>query len=368
VELVAIEIPAAVSTIGALAFYGCVKLEEVVVNEGVTAIATQAFQDCVALTNVVLPDTLTTIAERAFQGAFTEAASPVTVIVPITVTYATATANFPSFPSAVTLNYIEPATNVVYSSQAATEVVSFGRPEPPAPPPDPEAPPPPPPTPTAITIPAGTTTIKSGAFRDTSTIAFTSVSIPSSVTTIEAGAFTGTSLTTVRVPIDATIASGAFESAVVLNYVDFATNLVYPASAKTTKNTINGYNGTVPAIVALPSSVLTVKADTFTGSDLTTLRHNIFTTVESGAIGSSVARQYIHYATNFVYEDTGFTTLVGYNGTPSGTLTLSAAVTTVRASAFPAGSYTVRVPIAATIESGAIGSGVTTQYVDYDTN
>jgi hypothetical protein len=394
VELVAIEIPAAVSTIGALAFYGCSKLEEVVVNEGVTTIATQAFQDCVALTNVVLPDTLATIAERAFQGAFTQAASPVTVIVPITVTYATATANFPSFPSAVTLNYIEPTTNVVYSSQAATEVVSFGRPEAPAPTPDPEAPPPPPPTPTTVTIPAGTTTIKAGAFRDTTSIAITAIVIPSSVTTIEAGAFTDTSIqdTAVRAPIDATVASGAFKNTVTVDYVDFATNLVYPAAAKTNKTIINGYNGTIPAIVALPSSVLTVKAGTFAGSALTTLRHNIFTTVESGAIESSVARQYIHYATNFVYEDTGFTTLAAYNGTVPSSLSIAASVTTIRANAFTgatqltsvafpssvgsieAGAFTntgltnARIPVTCTFASGAFGGSVTVQYLDFDTN
>jgi hypothetical protein len=398
VELVAIEIPENVVSIGALAFYGCVKLEEVIVNEGVETIATQAFQDCAALTFVELPNTLQTIAERAFQGAFTQAtqaATPITVIVPITVTYAPATANFPSFPSAVTVNYIEPTTNVVYSTSAATEVVSFGRPEPPAPPPDPTAPPPPPPPPptsTALTIPAGTTTIKAGAFRDTSTIAFTSVSIPSSVTTIEAGAFTSTSLSTVLVPIDTTVASGAFESAVVLNYVDFATNLVYPPAAKTSMNTINGYNGTIPAIVALPSSVLTVKAGTFTGSALTTLRHNIFTTVESGAIETSVARQYIHYATNFVYEDTGFTTLAGYYGTVPSSLSIAASVTTIRANAFAsnaqltsvtipssvasieAGAFsatgltTVRVPVNCTLASGAFNNTTTVQYVDYDTD
>jgi hypothetical protein len=212
------------------------------------------------------------------------------------------------------------------------------------------------------------------------------------VTTIEAGAFTGTSLTTVLVPIDATVASGAFESAVVLNYVDFATNLVYPPAAKTSKNTINGYNGTVPAIVALPSSVLTVKTGTFTGSALTTLRHNIFTTVESGAIETGVSRQYIHYATNFVYEDSGFTTLVTYNGTVPSSLSISASVTTIRANAFAnnaqltsvtipssvtsieAGAFSAtglslaRVPVNCSVASGAFDVAATLQYVDYDTN
>jgi hypothetical protein len=380
VELLSIEIPSNITSIGALAFYGCVKLEEVIMNEGVTTIATQAFQDCVALVTVDLPNSLVSIAARAFQGA----SSLAPVIVPITVSLVTDTN--PSFPSAVTVKFIEPTTDIVYSSPAATEIVGFGRPEPPA---DPDAPPPPPPTPTTVTVPAGTVTIKAGAFRDTTSIAITAVVIPSSVATIEAGAFTGTSLTTVRAPVDATVASGAFENTVVLDYLDFATNLVY---ANTGKTIVTGYNGTVPSIVALPSSALTVKAGAFAGSALTTLRHNSFTTVESGGIESSVVRQYIHYATNFVYEDTGFTGLVGYNGTVPSSLSLSASVTTIRANAFAnnaqltsvafpsslgsieAGAFSTtgltlaRIPVACTFASGAFDLAATVQYVDFDTD
>ena len=186
-----------------------------------------------------------------------------------------------------------------------------------------------------------------------------------SVTTVKSGAFSLTGNYIVRVPIDATIESGAIVgTAGTFQYIDYATNYIYGETAKTT---LCGYNGTPSGTLTPPSSVTTIKTGAFPAGSYT-VRVNINVTIESGAFGAGATARYIDYATNYIYGEAAKTNLYGYNGTPSGTLTPPSSVTRVKTSAFPAGSYTVRVPLTATIESNAFGAGVTALYIDYATS
>jgi len=60
--------PSSVVAIGASAFYGCSRLQNINVPEGITSIGTSAFSSCKNLITAVLPTTLTTLGNSAFDG------------------------------------------------------------------------------------------------------------------------------------------------------------------------------------------------------------------------------------------------------------------------------------------------------------
>ena len=57
-----------ISTVGADAFAGCLKLKKLTFPENVTSIAERAFQDCSNLTELDLPETITSIGDMAFRN------------------------------------------------------------------------------------------------------------------------------------------------------------------------------------------------------------------------------------------------------------------------------------------------------------
>ena len=67
-----------VTSIGDRAFYGCDKLEAVVLPTGVTSIGASAFNGCSALMEAVLPESVVSIGNYAFSGC----ASLTSVILP----------------------------------------------------------------------------------------------------------------------------------------------------------------------------------------------------------------------------------------------------------------------------------------------
>ena len=64
-----ITLPATILTVGKAAFYGCSSLASVKINEGTALIETEAFQNCTALSRVELPASLLSIGSVAFHGS-----------------------------------------------------------------------------------------------------------------------------------------------------------------------------------------------------------------------------------------------------------------------------------------------------------
>ena len=67
-DLVSIEIPDSVESIGDNAFYGCSKLSNIVIPESVTSIGDSAFFGCYKLNNIVIPDSVKSIENNTFLG------------------------------------------------------------------------------------------------------------------------------------------------------------------------------------------------------------------------------------------------------------------------------------------------------------
>ena len=66
-NLVSIEIPDSVESIGDSAFYGCSALNNIVIPESVTSIGYNSFGDCSALNNIVIPECVTSIGDYTFR-------------------------------------------------------------------------------------------------------------------------------------------------------------------------------------------------------------------------------------------------------------------------------------------------------------
>ena len=67
-NLVQVEIPNTITTIGNSAFYNCVRLTTVVIPEGVTCIGESAFSGCKILSNIEIPNSITWIGANVFAG------------------------------------------------------------------------------------------------------------------------------------------------------------------------------------------------------------------------------------------------------------------------------------------------------------
>ncbi|MBQ8430955.1 MAG: leucine-rich repeat domain-containing protein [Clostridia bacterium] len=67
-KLTSIEIPASVKTIGKSAFLGCNALESVTLHEGLETISDSAFSGCHKLESIIIPNTVTSVGGSAFFG------------------------------------------------------------------------------------------------------------------------------------------------------------------------------------------------------------------------------------------------------------------------------------------------------------
>lgn len=67
-DIVSCVIPRSVTTVGAGAFRGCSRLQELVIPEGVTSIAESAFEGCSALSEVRIPKSVVRMGKWAFAG------------------------------------------------------------------------------------------------------------------------------------------------------------------------------------------------------------------------------------------------------------------------------------------------------------
>lgn len=66
ISLGSADLPTSVTTIGERAFSGCASLVEMEIPSGIVTIGPYTFSQCAALTNIVIPDSVTTIQNRAF--------------------------------------------------------------------------------------------------------------------------------------------------------------------------------------------------------------------------------------------------------------------------------------------------------------
>lgn len=65
-DLISIDIPSNIKSIGKYAFRNCKNLETIVISNGVTTIGYEAFRNCSSLTSVTIPNSVTSISNSAF--------------------------------------------------------------------------------------------------------------------------------------------------------------------------------------------------------------------------------------------------------------------------------------------------------------
>ena len=67
-DLISIDIPSNIKSIGKYAFRNCKNLETVAISNGVTTIGYEAFKNCSSLTSVTIPNSLTSIGDEVLYG------------------------------------------------------------------------------------------------------------------------------------------------------------------------------------------------------------------------------------------------------------------------------------------------------------
>ena len=67
-DLISIDIPGNIKSIGSYAFGNCIELTSVTIGKGVTSIGDHAFYYCRGLESITIPDSVTSIGSFAFEG------------------------------------------------------------------------------------------------------------------------------------------------------------------------------------------------------------------------------------------------------------------------------------------------------------
>ena len=65
-DLISIDIPGNIKSIGKYAFRNCKNLETIAISNGVTTIGYEAFKNCSSLTSLTIPNSVTSIGDYAF--------------------------------------------------------------------------------------------------------------------------------------------------------------------------------------------------------------------------------------------------------------------------------------------------------------
>lgn len=178
-----VTMPASVTDMGTGVFSGCENLQAITLSISLSVIPADTFYGCGALTSLTIPEGVSSIGNRAFYGcnALTSLTVPASVTsLPVdaladcnSLANITVAAGNPSYKSADGCLY-NGAGNKLLLVPVEKSTVS---------------------------IAAGTTTIGTGAFTNSSV---ETLSLPSGVTTIEGDAFTGSSISKITVPASVT--------------------------------------------------------------------------------------------------------------------------------------------------------------------
>ena len=162
-------IPAAITSIGHSAFYGCTDMTSVTLPSGLTSINIYAFSSCTGLTSVTLPNSLTSLGSYAFMSC----SSLTSITIPSSITQLSANV----FNECTGLTSVElPNTLTSIGEKAFFDCVSLA----------------------SITLPSGLTSIGNSAFYNCTSLE--SITFPSSLVNIYAWAFNNcTGLTSITV-------------------------------------------------------------------------------------------------------------------------------------------------------------------------
>ena len=173
-QLVYIDIPSNVTSLGSNTFKGCQSLRRITLPEGVTSIGSSAFEDCSSLTAINIPEGVTSIGSSAFASCSSLTAITIPENSKLTSIgdYA-----FEDCSSLTAINIPENSKLTSIGGSAFSGCTSL----------------------TAINIPEGVTSIGSSAFRGCSSL--TAINIPEGETSIGYATFYGcSSLTAITIP------------------------------------------------------------------------------------------------------------------------------------------------------------------------
>ena len=251
-SLTNISLPNSVISIGDNAFMGCFDLSSITIPNSVTSIGKYAFSDCESLTNVNLPNSITTIQRGTFNCCY----GLNSITIPSSVTSIEASVFYEcvnltsiTIPNSVTSigNYIFKNCYNLTSITLSNSITSIGHdafynctsl--------------------TSISIPNSVTSIGEYAFSGCS--ALTSISIPNSVTSIEVSTFSSCSaLTSISIPNSVTsIGDNAFYNCSSL------TSISIPNSVTSIGNNVF-YDCTSLTSISIPNSVTSIGEYAFSG-------------------------------------------------------------------------------------------------------
>jgi hypothetical protein len=251
-KIVSIALPAGVTSIGKLAFYGFTGLTQVTLPEGLTSIGEYAFEECTALEQVTLPDSLTSIGNGAFSylTALTQITLPEGLIsigdrafsgstlTQITLPEGLISIGDGAFSYCTALKQTTlPASLTSFGGYVFDGCTKL----------------------TQVTLSEGLTSIGGSAFYNTG---LTQITLPSSLTSIGSGAFINTGLTQITLPAGlASINGWAFTGC---TYLSLVTCL--PVTTPTLGSAVFSYQNNTPLpnlrIEVPAGSVATYKAAT----------------------------------------------------------------------------------------------------------
>lgn len=278
-ELISINVPDSVNSIGNSAFWGCSSLTRINIPDSVTSIGSNAFWNCSSLTNIDIPNSVTSIGSGAFRGC-SKSLESITVNKGNSQYYSIENCLIDTQNKILILgckNSIIPADDSVTSIGNYAFYGCSGL--------------------TSVTIPTNITSIGDLAFCGCGGL--TSITIPNSVTAIGSSAFSDCSELTI-----VTIGSGVTTiSDWVFNYCSKLTSISIPSNITSIGEGAFNYCRVLTSIT-IPNSVTSIGKQAFNNcSGLETI---YFTGIQNEFNQISVAasnEEFIN-ATVYFYSDT----------------------------------------------------------------